>query len=59
MTKKIKIIERIFNKLLSEHTREKTEKIILQIAIVSFFIHLAIIYFLKFDFIEFPLIQNC
>jgi hypothetical protein len=54
MTKKIKIIESIFNKLLSEHTREKTEKIILQIAIVSFFIHLAVIYFLKFDFIEFP-----
>jgi hypothetical protein len=55
MTKKIKIIESIFNKLLSERTREKTEKIILQIAIVSFFLHLAIIYFLKFDFIEFPL----
>jgi hypothetical protein len=54
MTKKTKFIETIFNKLLSEHTREKTEKIILQIAIVSFFIHLAIIYFLKFDFIEFP-----
>jgi hypothetical protein len=54
MTKKTKFIETIFNKLLSEHTREKTEKIILQIAIVSFFIHLAVIYFLKFDFIEFP-----
>jgi hypothetical protein len=54
MTKKTKFIETIFDKLLSEHTREKTEKIILQIAIVSFFIHLAIIYFLKFDFIEFP-----
>jgi len=54
MTKKIKIVEIIFNKLLSEQTREKTEKIILQIAIVSFFIHLAVIYFLKFDFIEFP-----
>jgi hypothetical protein len=54
MTKKTKFIETIFDKLLSEHTRERTEKIILQIAIVSFFIHLAIIYFLKFDFIEFP-----
>jgi hypothetical protein len=54
MTKKTTFIETIFDKLLSEHTREKTEKIILQIAIVSFFIHLAVIYFLKFDFIEFP-----
>jgi hypothetical protein len=55
MNKKTKIVDIIFDKLLSEHTREKTEKIILQIAIVSFFIHLAIIYFLKFDFIEFPI----
>jgi hypothetical protein len=54
MIKKTKIVEVIFDKLLSEHTREKTEKVILQIAIVSFFIHLAVIYFLKFDFIEFP-----
>jgi hypothetical protein len=54
MIKKTKIVEIIFDKLLSEHTREKTEKVILQIAIVSFFIHLAVIYFLKFDFIEFP-----
>jgi hypothetical protein len=54
MTKKTTFIETIFDKLLSEHTREKTEKIILQIAIVSFFIHLLVIYFLKFDFIEFP-----
>jgi hypothetical protein len=55
MNKKTKIVDIIFDKLLSEHTREKTEKIILQIAIFSFFIHLAIIYFLKFDFIEFPI----
>ena len=55
MNKTTKIVDIIFDKLLSEHTREKTEKIILQIAIFSFFIHLAIIYFLKFDFIEFPI----
>jgi len=55
MNKTTKIVDIVFDKLLSEHTREKTEKIILQIAIFSFFIHLAIIYFLKFDFIEFPI----
>jgi hypothetical protein len=53
MTKNKKIVPFIFDKLLSEHTREKTEKIILNVALFSFFIHLALIYFLKFDFIEF------
>lgn len=53
MTKKKKIVPFIFDKLLSEHTREKAEKIILKIAILSFFIHLAIIYIVKFDLIGF------
>ena len=35
MNKTTKIVDIIFDKLLSEHTREKTEKIILQIAIFS------------------------
>jgi hypothetical protein len=54
MNKKNKIVPLLFNIFLSERTREKTEKIILKIAIFSFFIHLAIIYFMKFDFIDFP-----
>jgi hypothetical protein len=54
MTKKDKIVSFLFDKLLSEGTREKTEKIILKVAIFSFFIHLALIYFLKFDVIDFP-----
>ncbi|MFT7049883.1 MAG: hypothetical protein ACJAZK_000472 [Psychroserpens sp.] len=54
MTKKDKIVSFLFDKLLSEGTREKTEKIILKVAIFSFFIHLALIYFLKFDIIDFP-----
>lgn len=53
MTKKKKVVTFLFEKLLSENTREKIEKIILKVAIVSFFIHLAIIYFMKFDFIDF------
>jgi hypothetical protein len=48
-----KIVPFLFERLLSENTRVKTEKIILKIAIFSFFIHLAIIYFIKFDFIAF------
>jgi hypothetical protein len=53
MNKIKKIVPFLFDKFLSEHTREKTEKIILKIALVSFFLHLAIIYFMKFDFIDF------
>jgi hypothetical protein len=62
MNKVKKIVPFLFDKFLSEHTREKTEKIILKIALVSFFVHLAIIYFMKFDFIDFTsnsdLLQN-
>ena len=54
MNKKKKIVPLLFNIFLSERTREKTEKIILKIAIFSFFIHLAVIYFMKFNFIDFP-----
>ena len=55
MAKKNKIMAFLFDKFLSDHTREKTEKIILKIAIFSFFIHLAVIYFIKLDFIELSL----
>jgi hypothetical protein len=47
------ITNQIFDKLLSEHTREKTEKVILYIALLSFFIHLGVIYLNKFNIIEF------
>jgi len=54
MEKKNAVIPLMYDKLLSETTREKIEKIILNIAIISFFIHLAIIYFLKLGFVDFP-----
>ncbi len=54
MINKNKMIPFLFEKLLSEATREKTEKIILNIALLSFFIHLAVIYIFKFDFIALP-----
>lgn len=48
------ILPFLFDKLLSEATRRKIEKSILNIAIVSFFIHLTVIYLLKFDLIDLP-----
>ena len=47
------ILPFLFQKLLSDKTRTTTEKIILNIALLSFFIHLLIIYLLKFNVIEF------
>ena len=41
------------NKFLSDKTRTKTEKIILNVALLSFFIHLAFIYLLKLNIINF------
>jgi hypothetical protein len=55
MSKIKNLVPVLFNKLLSENTREKIEKIILKVAIVSFFLHLAVIYLIKFNFLEFPL----
>jgi len=52
MTKKKNILPLLFDHLLSETTREKAEKTILSIALLSFFIHLAIIYLVKLDFIQ-------
>jgi hypothetical protein len=52
MTKKINIVKTLFDLFLSEDTRLKTEKIILKVALISFLIHLAIIYLIKFDFIN-------
>ena len=53
MTKKNRIVTSLFDRFLSQNTREKTEKVILKVALVSFFFHLAIIYLMKFDFIDF------
>ena len=47
------IIPFLFQKLLSDKTRTTTEKIILNIALLSFFVHLLIIYLLKFNVIDF------
>ena len=53
MVKINKILQLLFDKLLSDKTRTKTEKVILNIALFSFFIHLAFIYLSKLDIINF------
>ena len=55
MIKTKNIIPYIFDMFLSEKMREKAENIILKLALLSFFIHLAIIYLIKFDFLNLPL----
>lgn len=53
MVKINRIQQLIFDKLLSDKTRTKTEKVILNIALLSFFIHLALIYLSKLDVFNF------
>ncbi len=55
MIKKNNIVPFIFENILTDKTRGKIEKLILKVALISFFIHLAIIYFLKFNFVDFNL----
>ena len=55
MIKTKNIIPYIFDMFLSEKMREKAENIILKLALLSFFIHLVIIYLIKFDFLTLPL----
>jgi len=53
MIKKNNLFRFIFENILADKTRRKIEKLILKVALISFFIHLVIIYFLKFNFIDF------
>jgi len=53
MSGKKSVLSIMFKGLLSEEARSKTERVILYIAIISFFIHLTIIYLLKFELIDF------
>jgi hypothetical protein len=48
----------LFEKFFSDKTREITEKVILNLALISFFVHLAVIYLLKFDFINLQLTSD-
>jgi hypothetical protein len=44
----------LFDALLSEETRKKTENIILKLALLSFLLHIALIYFLKLGLVATP-----
>ena len=52
MMNKEQFINKAFNKLLSERVKEKGERAILAIAIISYLIHLLLIALTNFDFIE-------
>ena len=57
LTKKInmnlsKLLEKLYQKLLSKKTKEKSERVILWIALMSFIIHLFLIALIHFDVIN-------
>ena len=56
------LLNRLYHIFLSEYTKRRIEKTILYIAIISFFIHLLLIYLTKFNIISFlsesELIEN-
>jgi hypothetical protein len=54
MNKTKNLVSIAFQKLLSEETSKKVETVILFVALISFFVHLAVIYLLKFNVIELP-----
>ncbi len=50
----INYFERVYDALLSDNTRKKTEKVILSIAIASFLVHLALIFLVDYHVIYLP-----
>lgn len=49
----MKLLNKLHEIFLSEYAKKKIEKTILYVAIIGFFIHLLLIYLLKFNFINF------
>jgi len=52
MSKLSKFGETVYQKFLSEETKEKSEKVIVYIAIISFLLHLGLILLVDFGFVE-------
>ena len=52
MVKKIFNLHLIYDKLLSDRTRISVERAILIFALLSFIVHLVVIYLVKFNFIN-------
>lgn len=53
MTQINKFTSVLFHKFLSEEMRKRTERVILYVALFSFFIHLAVIYLIDFNLLSF------
>ncbi len=51
---KTNVVDSLFNRFLSEKTKEKSEKVIVYIAIISFIIHLLLIAFVSLNWISPP-----
>ncbi len=47
-----KLLEKLYQKLLSEKTKERSEQVILWIALASFIIHLLVIALIHFNIIS-------
>lgn len=54
MGKKKDLLNLLSDRLLSEHTRRKAEKVILNVALISFLAHVGVIYLMKFGFLHLP-----
>jgi hypothetical protein len=53
-----KLLEKLYQKLLSQKTKERSERVILWIALVSFLIHLLMIGLIHFNFFKYPTLAS-
>ena len=54
MDKKKNLLAFLSDRLLSEDSRRKAEKVILNVALFSFLLHVAVIYLVKFGYLDLP-----
>ena len=54
MNRKKSLLAFLSERLLSEESRRKAEKVILNVALFSFLLHVAVIYLMKFGFLDLP-----
>jgi hypothetical protein len=54
MSKKKNLLAILSDRLLSERSRRKAEKVILNVALLSFLVHVGVIYLMKFGYLELP-----
>ncbi len=54
MNRKKNLLAFLSDRLLSEQSRRKAEKVILNVALFSFLLHVAVIYLMKFGYLDLP-----